>query len=72
MEDVCVYQFTVRGWLSIEDVNALSPVSLEVEREGAGASVLRARTDQAGMIGVIRHLHGLGLMLEAIRRLPAE
>jgi hypothetical protein len=53
-------------------VNALSPVSLEVEREGAGASVLRARTDQAGMIGVIRHLHGLGLMLEAIRRLPAE
>jgi hypothetical protein len=29
-------------------------------------TLLTVRTDQSGMIGLIRHLHGLGLMLLSV------
>ena len=58
--DQCVYHIQLRGQLDEAEVNEMSP--LHLEREGGDSAVTQFSidTDQSGLIGLMRHLHGLG------------
>jgi hypothetical protein len=71
MTDVCLYAITILGNVTEDDFNATSPVSLSVVESSNDRTHVSLLSDQAGMIGVIRHLHGLGLILLSIDRKPA-
>ncbi len=68
MDDICTYQIMVRGQVGEEEVNAQSPLQLTVEPAGPASSLITIRADQSGLIGLLRHLHGLGFVLLSIQR----
>jgi hypothetical protein len=55
--------------LEENEVNSTSPVKVKVVRIEAGgqpgpeATLFTVCTDQSGLIGLLRHLHGRGLVL---------
>lgn len=67
------YQIEVLGRVDGDDLNTMSP--LEIRMIGVEAGDKRAATlfsvcaDQSGLIGLLRHLHGRGLVLVSMRRL---
>ncbi len=71
MTDVCRYAITILGTVTEEDLNATSPLALSLMEVSNNRTQVTLLSDQAGMIGVIRHLHGLGLILLSIDRKPA-
>ncbi len=68
MDDICTYQILIHGQVDEDDLNDDSPLRLTVEQAGMDVTLLAVRTDQAGLIGLIRHLHGLGFVLLSITR----
>jgi hypothetical protein len=66
MDDVHRYRIKVRGKVQASDLNATSPLRLSVERVEQVATLLSLRTDQSGLIGMLRHLHGLGFTLLSV------
>ncbi|MEJ2711351.1 MAG: hypothetical protein P8074_27330 [Anaerolineales bacterium] len=72
MDDVQRYRIKVRGKVQASDLNATSPLRLSVERVEQASTLLSVRTDQSGLIGMIRHLHGLGLILLSIDCFDAD
>jgi hypothetical protein len=72
MEDVNLYHIQVRGPVAEDDLNAGSPLHLTVAESGPVATLLTVSADQAGMVALIRHLHGLGFVLLAVIRCPEE
>ncbi len=69
MNDLCTYLIELRGQVEAGEVNALSPLSITVVRIGRAVTVVAACSDQAGLIGLLRHLHGLGYILVSLNRL---
>ncbi len=84
MKDICIYLIWLRGQVDEDEINAMSPSQMLVERNESRATlpttlpttllttvpttVLSARTDQSGLIGLIRHLHGLGFVILSMNR----
>lgn len=68
MEDFATYQIRIRGEAEADDLNTASPLQLNVEHADPNTTCITVHTDQAGVIGLIRHLHGLGFMLLSIMR----
>jgi hypothetical protein len=68
MRDVYTYHVEVEGRVHEDDVNAMSPLQVTVRRRNEVATLLTARTDQAGLIGLLRHLHGRGDVLLSVAR----
>lgn len=68
MNDICTYLVWLRGHVETDEINTMSPVEIAVERSDGHATLLSARTDQSGLIGLMRHLHGLGLVALSIDR----
>jgi len=68
MEDMCTYHIPLRGQVDDGDVNAMSPLRLALERVDAEATLFAIRTDQSGLIGLMRHLHMLGLVVLSLER----
>jgi hypothetical protein len=72
MDDICTYQIEVRGQVNENDLNAMSPLQMTVVRVDADeehpyASMLfTVCTDQSGLIGLLRHLHGRGFVLLSV------
>jgi hypothetical protein len=69
MNDLCVYTIRLRGQISENEINALVPLRLA----GAGpvetcATSFSLCTDQSGLIGLTRSLHGLGFVILAVSR----
>lgn len=62
MEDNCIYQVEVRGQITASDLSAFGPPGLSVVC-AEDLSTLTFQTDQSGLIGFIRHLHGYGFTL---------
>jgi hypothetical protein len=48
--------------------NETSPLKVTVVDESPFSTVVRASTDQAGLVGLIRRLHQQGFVLLSIRR----
>jgi hypothetical protein len=70
MDDFCTYQIRVRGQVAEADVAPFSPPGLRLAQSGETSTVLIFRADQSGFIGVIRQLHGLGLVILSVETEP--
>lgn len=62
MNDNDVYHIQIRGQVNEEEINAISPVRMEQERADTAVTQFAVQTDQSGLIGLLRHLHGLGFV----------
>jgi hypothetical protein len=68
MHDICTYQIKVRGQLDENAFNATSPLQVTVVRVDTAATRFTICTDQSGLIGLIRHLHGQGFVILSVCR----
>ncbi len=82
MNDICTYLIELRGQVDEEEISAASPIQLIVKRGGAEEAYLEPNdlerpatatrltvcTDQSGLIGLLRHLHGRGFILLSLQR----
>ncbi len=68
MNDRCTYRVKVSGQVDESDLNARSPLEMKVERVEAESTSLSVDTDQSGLIGLLRHLHGLGFVFLSVDR----
>ncbi|MEJ2709190.1 MAG: hypothetical protein P8074_16380 [Anaerolineales bacterium] len=68
MNDLYTYQIELRGQLNENDINAMSPFQMTIVRANTASTYATVYTDQSGLIGLIRHLHGKGFVLLSIIR----
>ena len=72
MNDLCTYTIQLRGQISEGEINALIPLRLAAagpaDPAGTGATCFTLRTDQSGLIGLMRSLHGLGFVFLSVSR----
>lgn len=68
MDEMCIYRIQVHGPVDEAALNVMSPVQVRVEMGETAVTHLAARTDQTGLIGLLRHLHTLGFVLLALNR----
>jgi hypothetical protein len=63
MHELHTYHIEVRGRMDEPDLNATSPLKMTVVGTDVDSMRLTVYTDQSGLIGLIRHLHGLRLAI---------
>lgn len=68
MDELCTYRIEVRGQADESDLTAMSPLQMTVVRVDTTATLFTVCTDQSGLVGLIRHLHGRGLVLLSVLR----
>jgi hypothetical protein len=68
MDDICVYQIEIQGLTDENDLNAMSPLQITVVRADTVSMLFTVRTDQSGLIGLMRYLHGRGFILLSVNR----
>ena len=69
-----VYEITIKGEINLSWLTGFGEVDVQTENlAGGGQQCTRSRivTDQAGLVGLIRRLHGLGVVFVSIRQAPA-
>lgn len=68
MDAVRDYEICLAG--ELEDAGGLAdgPLRTTVLRADERATVIAVRADQSGLIGMLRHLHGRGLVILLARR----
>jgi hypothetical protein len=69
-----VYEITVQGEIELSWFTGFGPVSVQTESSvdgGHQATLFKLVTDQAGLVGLIRRLHGLGVVLISVRLTPS-
>jgi hypothetical protein len=72
VNDSCTYLIQLRGQVDNGEINARSPLQMTVVRADLEATLLSVGTDQSGLIGLIRHLHGLGFVLLSVSRVETK
>jgi hypothetical protein len=65
MDDICMYQIKIRGQIDAGDIRAFGPPDLQVKCH-QDVTYLTFQTDQSGLIGFLRHLHGCNFFLLSI------
>ncbi len=68
MGDITWYRILVRGRLSAEDIALFCPPGFRTEPSEGGMTALVVCSDQAGVVGLIRQLHGFGCVLLLFER----
>lgn len=68
MDDVCTYHIEIQGRVTEQDLNTMSPLRVTVERARPASMRFAVSADQSGLIGLLRHLHGRGLVLFSVHR----
>jgi hypothetical protein len=68
MNDIWTYFIQLRGQVDENEINAMSPLQMTVKRVDAASTLLTVYTDQSGLIGLMRHLHGLGFVFLFVKR----
>ena len=68
MDKHCTYHLEVLDGLDEMDFNASSPLQIEVVGRDPQATRCQVVTDQAGMIGLMRHLHAQGFVIRSLIR----
>jgi hypothetical protein len=69
MNDIFTYSLWIRGQISEAEINALSPLRMTVSQTDPAATQLSFCTDQSGLVGLLRHLHGLGIIFLSVNRM---
>ena len=72
MNDMCTYHIQLRGQVDGGEINATSPFQMTVERVDQAATLITVRTDQSGLVGLLRHLHGLGFVFLSVSRVGRD
>lgn len=71
-----VYELMVEGGIEYSWLTGFGEVEVHTERTGSGRkpTLFRIVTDQSGLVGLIRRVHGLGIVLLSVKRcqLPAQ
>ncbi len=62
------YTIEVQDHLIENDLNTLSPIQLEIIQASPTATKFTFCSDQSGLIGLVRHLHGRGFVLLSVFR----
>jgi hypothetical protein len=70
MNAIGIYHIQLRGRVDEDEINAMSPLQMTVIRADAAATLLTVNTDQSGLIGLMRHLHGLSFVFLSVKREP--
>jgi hypothetical protein len=68
MNDFFTYKIILMGEFKEDEINPTSPVRVVKQESEAGLTTLRFSTDQSGLVGLIRTLHGLGFVFLSIQR----
>lgn len=74
MHEPCIYRIKVQGQVDESELNAMSPLQIELLQADAdgqdspAATLFAVYADQSGLIGLMRHLHGRGLVLLSVSR----
>ena len=66
MNDICIYRIQLCGQVNESDLNAMSPIQMTVVRVDTASTLFTVRTDQSGLVGLMRHLHGLGFVFLSV------
>ena len=66
MSDQHTYLIQLRGSVDVDELNARTPLQIAEVRAEATKTRVMVSTDQAGLIGLLRHLHGLGFQFLSI------
>jgi hypothetical protein len=69
---VNTYGIWIAGAVDVDELNTICPHPMTAVRAEAHAALVAVETDQAGLIGLLRCLHGLGLTLLAVRWMQNE
>jgi hypothetical protein len=64
----CSYHIQLLGSTNLDELNPGSPLLMTPVRSEPGVTAFTIRGDQSGLIGLLRHLHNLGLTLLSISR----
>lgn len=68
MDHICAYRVEVKGQLDAGDLVKRSPLELVVVCASTTVTLFTFCTDQSGLLGMLRYLHGRGLVLQSIFR----
>lgn len=68
MHGICTYHIQVQGQVDECTFNATSPLRVSVVQAGTDATLFAVHTDQSGLIGLMRHLHGHGFAILSVCR----
>lgn len=64
--DLRTYRVTLRGRVDEEFVAAYCPAGTHLTCAGETTCLNDIRTDQSGIVGLVRHLHNLGCTIVAL------
>ncbi|MGB7536934.1 MAG: hypothetical protein WBM17_00200 [Anaerolineales bacterium] len=67
MDGLNGYLIEVKGRMDEYGLNEAGPLQVRRVQGDARSTVFEARTDQSGLIGLLRHLHGRGAVLLSVR-----
>jgi hypothetical protein len=68
MKDECRYIIRLRGQVKEDEINTSSPIHIQVKQTVSNETEFTLFTDQSGLLGLLRYLHGLGLTFLSIDR----
>ena len=68
MYDFYVYQIEIEGQVDEKSFNTTSPLQMSVIQVDEDSTIFTVHTDQSGLIGLMRHLHGRGFVFLSLRR----
>ncbi len=68
MQDFCNYQIELLGLDGEADLNAMSPIHMTYISSDLVSALFAICTDQSGLVGLLRHLHGRGLLILSVYR----
>ena len=66
MHAMHTYHITVQDSVNENDLNQMSPLKMTDVRVEKTTTQFTVYTDQSGLIGLLRHLHGRGFVLLSI------
>ena len=58
-----LYSIQVAGQVDVNELNPMSPQYMTAIKLGPTLTLFTICTDQSGLLGLLRHLHKLGIML---------
>lgn len=61
-----IYHIQLRGQIDEDEINTMSPLQMACEWGDTAVSQFTVHTDQSGLIGLMRHLHGLGYVFLSV------
>ncbi len=72
MNDMRTYHIQLRGQVDEGEINAMSPLHMTLKRADQAATLITVCTDQSGLVGLMRHLHGLGFVIISVSRTDTD